>query len=183
MKYIAISRDQIWLDSVESAIIRHVNGGSGNELSDELTAIFSHSMSNNVLITLSSNSKEWEKATQLIQSNGLSSCILISVATQSFDTNSSVLPSLTEIGSVLLALGQDHRVGSHGSNELSCLTDREVEIVSLTCRGLSIRKIAEHLHRAPSTIARHRANIMKKLDIHDIVALTHIAIRSGLVEP
>jgi len=37
------------------------------------------------------------------------------------------------------------------------------------------------LHIAPSTAETHRRNIMRKLDMHNLAALTKYAIREGLV--
>ncbi len=64
---------------------------------------------------------------------------------------------------------------------LARLTDKEKHILCLTALGLSINETAAQLHRAPGTVARHRANIMRKLEMHDKVALTRFAIRLGLV--
>jgi DNA-binding NarL/FixJ family response regulator len=66
--------------------------------------------------------------------------------------------------------------------EARVLTARETEVVKLVAEGLSNRQIAEELVISEKTVQRHRANIMKKLGMHDRVELTRYAIRSGLVE-
>jgi DNA-binding NarL/FixJ family response regulator len=65
-------------------------------------------------------------------------------------------------------------------DRLARLTQREREILTLTAEGLSIEEIAERLHRAFATVAKHRNNIMTKTGLRDRVALTRFAIRVGL---
>ena len=65
---------------------------------------------------------------------------------------------------------------------MDVLTPREAEVLALTAGGFSMKQIAHKLHRAHGTVARHRANIMRKLGLHDRVALTRFAIRNGLVD-
>ena len=63
------------------------------------------------------------------------------------------------------------------------LTPRELEIVKLIAEAYSNDEIADELHISKKTVARHRANILEKLGMHDRVQLTRYAIRRGLVEP
>jgi len=63
------------------------------------------------------------------------------------------------------------------------LTPREVEVVKLIAEAYSNEEIADELHISKKTVARHRANILEKLGMHDRVQLTRYAIRRGLVEP
>ena len=60
------------------------------------------------------------------------------------------------------------------------LTNRESEILQLISEGNSTKKIAEVLFISPKTVESHRANIMEKLNIHNIPELTKYAIRAGL---
>ena len=60
------------------------------------------------------------------------------------------------------------------------LTNRECEILQLISEGNSTKNIAEVLFISPKTVESHRANIMEKLNIHNIPELTKYAIRSGL---
>jgi DNA-binding CsgD family transcriptional regulator len=43
------------------------------------------------------------------------------------------------------------------------------------------KKIAEYLCISGKTVEKHRANLMKKLSIHNIQALTTLALEKGLV--
>jgi DNA-binding NarL/FixJ family response regulator len=63
------------------------------------------------------------------------------------------------------------------------LTPRESQVVKLIAEGHGNREIADELVISEKTVERHRANILKKLGMHDRVELTRYAIRWGLVEP
>ncbi|MCB1324352.1 MAG: response regulator transcription factor [Spirochaetales bacterium] len=62
------------------------------------------------------------------------------------------------------------------------LTNREREILKLIAEGKTNEEIARALWISPRTAKAHRANIMKKLDVHKVTELVRYAIRSGLVE-
>ena len=64
--------------------------------------------------------------------------------------------------------------------EVDKLTSRENEILQLIAEGNSTKKIAKVLFISPKTVESHRANIMEKLDIHNLPELTKYAIRIGL---
>ena len=57
------------------------------------------------------------------------------------------------------------------------LTDREREVLQLVAEGLSVREIAEHLYISEKTARAHRSNLMNKLELHNIAALTIYALR------
>ena len=61
------------------------------------------------------------------------------------------------------------------------LTQREREILKLIAEGYKNKEIAEDLCISPKTVEKHRANLMEKLDLHSIQALTAFAIEKGLV--
>jgi DNA-binding NarL/FixJ family response regulator len=63
------------------------------------------------------------------------------------------------------------------------LSPRELEVLRLICDGLSNRAIAEKLGLSVNTVAVHRANIMKTLDVHKTAELVMYAIQNGLVNP
>ncbi len=62
------------------------------------------------------------------------------------------------------------------------LTAREREILRLLTEGKSSKEIAADLKVSPKTVETHRANIMRKLDIHNIADLVRYAISRGIVE-
>lgn len=61
------------------------------------------------------------------------------------------------------------------------LTDREREVLQLVAEGLSVREIAEHLYISEKTARAHRSNLMNKLELHNIAALTIYALRKGVI--
>jgi DNA-binding NarL/FixJ family response regulator len=61
------------------------------------------------------------------------------------------------------------------------LTSREREILKLIAEGYKNKEIAKELCISVKTIEKHRANIMEKLDFHNVQALTAFAIEKGLV--
>jgi DNA-binding NarL/FixJ family response regulator len=61
------------------------------------------------------------------------------------------------------------------------LTQREREILKLIAEGYRNKEIAEFLCISVKTVERHRANLMGKLDLHSVQALTTYAIERGLV--
>ena len=61
------------------------------------------------------------------------------------------------------------------------LTQREREILKLIAEGYKSKGIADDLCISVKTVEKHRANLMEKLDLHSIQALTAFAIERGVV--
>lgn len=61
------------------------------------------------------------------------------------------------------------------------ITQREREVLKLLAEGYPNKKIAEILHISVKTVEKHRSNIMSKLDLHSVSALTLYAVEKGLV--
>ena len=64
---------------------------------------------------------------------------------------------------------------------LGVLTPRQREILQLIAEGHSTKDIGFRLDLSVKTVETHRAQIMERLDIHDIAGLVRFAIRVGLV--
>ena len=62
------------------------------------------------------------------------------------------------------------------------LTTREREIVQLLAEGKSSKEVASSLNISVKTAETHRANIMRKLQIHTVSELVRYAIRKQIVE-
>ena len=60
------------------------------------------------------------------------------------------------------------------------LSPREREVVRLISDGLTTRQIARQLNLSVNTVHTHRKHIMKKLDRHNVAALTKYAVSTGL---
>ena len=63
------------------------------------------------------------------------------------------------------------------------LTDREHEVLTHLAEGESNEEIAKALVISPKTVARHRENIMRKLNLHSVTELVRFAIRNKIIEP
>lgn len=61
------------------------------------------------------------------------------------------------------------------------LTAREREVLKLIAEGYKSREIAEQLCISPSTVEKHRVNLMRKLDLHSVSAVTSYAAKRGLI--
>jgi DNA-binding NarL/FixJ family response regulator len=66
--------------------------------------------------------------------------------------------------------------------QLSHLTEREQEVLALIARGLTNKQIGQRLDISPKTVARHRDNVAKKLNLSSRAELTRYAIQKGLVK-
>lgn len=62
------------------------------------------------------------------------------------------------------------------------LTHREIEVLKLVAEGFSNTEIGEKLFLSPKTIDSHRTNLMKKLEVHNVVELVRYAIKNKIVK-
>jgi two-component system response regulator NreC len=62
------------------------------------------------------------------------------------------------------------------------LTAREQEVLVHLADGATNAEIAELLVISPKTVARHRENIMRKLNMHSRTELVKYAIRKGIIQ-
>lgn len=64
----------------------------------------------------------------------------------------------------------------------SDITGREQEILTYLAEGASNDEIAQALVISPKTVARHRENLMRKLNLHSRSELVRYAIRKGIIK-
>jgi len=105
---------------------------------------------------------------------------LISAIRAAFSGEIYLYPSLAK------ALVSDYlgrRLTSPEQASLETLTPREEEVLELLAEGLSNDEIAERLVISHHTVARHRENLMSKLNLHNRGELVKYAIRKGLISP
>jgi DNA-binding NarL/FixJ family response regulator len=62
------------------------------------------------------------------------------------------------------------------------LTPRERQVMQLIAEGSTTKGVANTLNISFKTAESHRNHIMKKLGIHDVVALMRHAIQEGMVQ-
>jgi two-component system response regulator NreC len=62
------------------------------------------------------------------------------------------------------------------------LTERELELLAHLADGATNNEIADTLNISPKTVARHRENIMRKLNLRNRIELVKFAIRKGIIK-
>ncbi len=67
-------------------------------------------------------------------------------------------------------------------NKYNLLTKREKEVFRLLISGNTTEEIATLLSISPKTVAKHRANLMEKLEIFNIASLVRYAIKIGIID-
>ena len=72
--------------------------------------------------------------------------------------------------------------GSTENHSLNKLTPRQREILRYIADGHSTKSIAGALKISVKTVESHRAQLMERLDIHDVASLVRYAIRVGLAK-
>ena len=105
---------------------------------------------------------------------------LVSAIQAAYNDEVYIFPSLTKV------LVNDYldRRGELAEGVLpEGLTPREEEVLNLLVQGSTNEAIASQLTISKHTVARHRENIMRKLNLHNRSELVKYAIRKGLIEP
>jgi DNA-binding NarL/FixJ family response regulator len=69
-----------------------------------------------------------------------------------------------------------------GERKSTKLTPRELEVLQLVAEGYANKQIAAELFISIKTVEKHREQLMRKLDIHDVAGLTRYAITNGIIE-
>ncbi len=67
------------------------------------------------------------------------------------------------------------------SSPFEQLTPREREVLQLICEGQTNHGVAQILKISPKTVEKHRANVMAKLNVHNLAALIRTAIQHHLI--
>lgn len=70
---------------------------------------------------------------------------------------------------------------NNAEHPLDRLTAREIEVLKLVAEGHTNREIAQIINITTKTVEKHRANVMQKLDLHDLSALIRFAIKHHII--
>ncbi len=62
------------------------------------------------------------------------------------------------------------------------LSEREMQVMLMITKGEKVQDISEKLFLSPKTVNSYRYRLFDKLNIENDVALTHLAIRHGIIE-
>jgi len=73
--------------------------------------------------------------------------------------------------------------GDANAGVASVLTPREREVLQLLAEGKNTKEVAVVLSISNKTAESHRANIMRKLNLHSVGDLVRYAIRNQIIEP
>ena len=65
---------------------------------------------------------------------------------------------------------------------LATLSPRQREVLRLIAEGRTTKQIAQELEISVKTVESHRAQLMERLDIHDVAGLVRYAITVGLIQ-
>lgn len=68
------------------------------------------------------------------------------------------------------------------ATSLDLLTRREKQVLRLIAEGMRNRDIAEELFISAKTVENHRANLMRKLNLHGTAELAVYAVKQGLTQ-
>ena len=74
------------------------------------------------------------------------------------------------------------QAGTHPGGAGGRLSPREREIAQLLAAAKTNKEVAQRLGVSVKTIDAHRANIMRKLNLHSVAELVRYAIREKLIE-
>ncbi len=80
----------------------------------------------------------------------------------------------------LQTVAETNRIRTTLSNELSSLTDRERQVLSLLARGMTNKEIADVMVISTNTVKRHMKAVFEKLGVHTRANAVAIAVNAGL---
>jgi DNA-binding NarL/FixJ family response regulator len=88
----------------------------------------------------------------------------------------------SKVAGILLSRQMGHP-GSSDAVDLAGphLSAREREVIHLLAEGESNKEVATLLNLSVKTVQTHRANLMRKLNLHSLGQLIHYAIRNGII--
>lgn len=88
----------------------------------------------------------------------------------------------TYFGLRIVDIMREIMVNPQSGDSLDELTPRERQILQLIAESSTSKEIAVKLNISVKTADTHRANLMKKLDVHDVAGLTRQALAFGLID-
>lgn len=96
-------------------------------------------------------------------------------------------PEQQLVRSLLMLQHQGHQYGRNMPPlphilQQKILTDREIEVMALIAQGYINKEIAQQLNIGLATVVTHRKNIMEKLGLKSVSALTIYAVMHGYVD-
>lgn len=68
------------------------------------------------------------------------------------------------------------------TSPLGKLSQRELQVMLMVTKGHNIQEISDKLCLSPKTVSTYRYRLYEKLNVHNDVELTHLAIRYGMLD-
>ncbi len=104
-----------------------------------------------------------------------------SVVRRVADGERAVDPELEQ--AAVMALGRFAQQAREGSEVEATLTARELEILAMVSRGLTMQQVGRRLGISPRTVETHVAKLYRKLGVRTRVQAVARAAQLGLIEP
>ena len=104
---------------------------------------------------------------------------LMIAAERVLDGKTYLSPDITE--KVVNTYLNSNSEGKEPQTRWDTVTQRERQILKLIAEGHTNKSMAEYLCISVKTVEKHRANLMKKLDLHSVSALTTYALEKGII--
>lgn len=104
---------------------------------------------------------------------------LITAAERVLDGRTYLSPEITD--KVVNSYLQANKNNQEPATRWDSVTLRERQILKLIAEGHTNKSMANYLCISVKTVEKHRANLMKKLDLHNVSALTTYALEKGII--
>ncbi len=104
---------------------------------------------------------------------------LLTAVDRVMDGRTYLSPDVTE--KVVSSYLQANRSNQEPASRWDSVTLRERQVLKLIAEGHTNKSMAHYLCISVKTVEKHRANLMKKLDLHSVSALTTYAIGKGII--
>lgn len=83
---------------------------------------------------------------------------------------------------IAVAMRQGLVKASVAKPKVTSLSDRELQVLKLTCEELSSKEIAERLNISDRTVQNHRANLIQKLGVRNTIGMVRFAYEHQLLD-
>lgn len=93
-----------------------------------------------------------------------------------------IVAGQTYFGLRIVDIMRELMVNPGQSDALDELTPRERQILQLIAESCTSKEVAQKLGISVKTADTHRANLMKKLGVHDVAGLTRQAMAFGIID-
>ncbi|MBN1118759.1 MAG: response regulator transcription factor [Bacteroidales bacterium] len=83
---------------------------------------------------------------------------------------------------IIFNMGQTKYIAQDEASNIIKLTSRELDVLKLTCRGLSNQEISDKLFISTKTVEGHKTSLLNKTNTRNTASLIVFAIKNKLVD-